>query len=557
MAITKQQFEELGLQLVNGPSGTRVIGGAGQRTPYAKEADASTLQYLQGIGITPTQLTQQQVGNPNNNEFIWVDAQGNRPNVDWTTASADKFTLSNLDSAYAQFSSQKAQPVAQTPSPTVTPEVDHAGDPNWIPVKVGNGIAYIPKGSAAEANMQNIGTNNTSNLANMPSSPTISRVGNDFFYTNGAGQNVPMDEALFKNLGINETFVKDGASVPLQQAVTGRVGPADISGASPNIPTSSVSPANPVSLTGATGSTSSAASTVAGAIANANAILNAMAAEKTAAQNSEDKLTKEIDALIGENTGRGAAQASAEEAQQVNAIKKSIADVSAQLKSKVAEYNALSTQNEGRAVTMNSIIGSEAQIQKAKASEIGMLNATLLGLQGQATAAQDAADRAVELKYDDIEAKLNAKIQQLQLLQPKLTEEEKIRSQALTEYYNQQKQLVTDQKAQDKKFSDVKITALGNNMPLSLAQEAERLFNAGRVDEAYAKMSKYTGTVSGDNPTDDTKKIIQEFSKSLASWDLVGTREQFIRRLQANYPDIDPNSISDYVYHTYQDGYNK
>jgi hypothetical protein len=51
------------------------------------------------------------------------------------------------------------------------------------------------------------------------------------------------------------------------------------------------------------------------------------------------------------------------------------------------------------------------------------------------------------------------------------------------------------------------------------------------------------------------EKILADFTKTLTSWDKEGTREQFIRVLQAQNPDIDPSDIARKVYEVYPDGY--
>lgn len=64
---------------------------------------------------------------------------------------------------------------------------------------------------------------------------------------------------------------------------------------------------------------------------------------------------------------------------------------------------------------------------------------------------------------------------------------------------------------------------------------------------------------SGESESEDSK-IITKFNADLATPNLLkvaGTREQFIRQLQAKYPEIDPSDIATAVYSTYPDGYEK
>jgi hypothetical protein len=63
----------------------------------------------------------------------------------------------------------------------------------------------------------------------------------------------------------------------------------------------------------------------------------------------------------------------------------------------------------------------------------------------------------------------------------------------------------------------------------------------------------------GEPSTKETpeEKLLTNFKDDLFDWDMTGTREQLIRKLQAKYPEIDPNDISRKVYETYPNGYDQ
>jgi len=54
---------------------------------------------------------------------------------------------------------------------------------------------------------------------------------------------------------------------------------------------------------------------------------------------------------------------------------------------------------------------------------------------------------------------------------------------------------------------------------------------------------------------DDTQKTVDKFNTDVSSWNMESTREQFIRQMQARYPDIEPSDIERKVYETYPNGY--
>ena len=97
MALTKQQFEQSGLKLINWEGGTQIIGAPG--TPYARAVDPQTLQYLSSIGVTPTQLSRvpRPGSNPMMNETIWVDPSGAPVDFDWNTSGGTTFTMPVLE----------------------------------------------------------------------------------------------------------------------------------------------------------------------------------------------------------------------------------------------------------------------------------------------------------------------------------------------------------------------------------------------------------------------------------------------------------------------------
>lgn len=264
---------------------------------------------------------------------------------------------------------------------------------------------------------------------------------------------------------------------------------------SPNIPARYVQPATPLGITNPPAGADTAGGMVAGAAAGVqsyNDYLAMLTPAETDTSKTSDAITSQINTLLGQDIGRGAAQLSAEKSVGLPGLNRQVADINAQILSRTAQYNKLSVGLEGKPITMNSIIGGQAQIRKAEAADIGLLQAVALGLQGQVAAAQGAADRAVDLKYDDIEQQIDIRLKQLDLLQPKLDAEEKRRSQALELYLNDQKDRAAEEKDSEKQFQNYKLDAIAAGLTVEAAQKAEQLYNQGRVDEAYATVAAST-----------------------------------------------------------------
>ncbi|HYK01301.1 MAG TPA: hypothetical protein VE974_06065 [Thermoanaerobaculia bacterium] len=75
--------------------------------------------------------------------------------------------------------------------------------------------------------------------------------------------------------------------------------------------------------------------------------------------------------------------------------------------------------------------------------------------------------------------------------------------------------------------------------------------------KTYAPTKAKTSTAASSSSSTD--KTVAAFRAALASrtnLNRAGTREQFIRELQAKYPNIEPSDVARAVYETYPDGYN-
>jgi hypothetical protein len=229
-----------------------------------------------------------------------------------------------------------------------------------------------------------------------------------------------------------------------------------ISATPKQITTSSLTGTGTTSLPGATGTgVNEAGAMVAGASTNIAEIMKQMTPPETEADKKQQSLLDQMASLVGDQANKAADQLTAEQSAGLPDLKKQFADINAQILSKVAAYNALQTDLEGKPITMNSIIGAQAQVQKVQASEIGLLQARAQGLQGQIEVAQQTANRAVDLKYSTIEAKLNVYQAQLNALQPTLNKEEKLQAQAQQILLDQQKQAIADTKSKEKEQNSI------------------------------------------------------------------------------------------------------
>ena len=168
--------------------------------------------------------------------------------------------------------------------------------------------------------------------------------------------------------------------------------------------------------------------------------------------------------LIGQTGGQAQELAAQEQAQGLEQKRQAYQDLSNQIQVKNAEYKQLQDQfgmltatNEGKPITMNSIIGAQAQINRvqqatlnSKASEIGMITAQAQAMQGNIELAQETAKRAVDLKFANKFEEIAILQSQLKVLEPTLNAQEKARAEQLKLQYEQERNEAAVSLANDK-----------------------------------------------------------------------------------------------------------
>ena len=179
---------------------------------------------------------------------------------------------------------------------------------------------------------------------------------------------------------------------------------------------------------------------------------NEIDAPDTATQTEADRLRGEASALLPATAGKSQALADEESRLGIPDMSKRLAGINADILSKTAEYEATvkGMEGTGRGLTTTIVRGQQAQARQQAASEIGLLQARALGLQGQIDSATKTADRAIDLKYASIEDAINIKMKQLELLGPELDKDERRQAAALERQYADQKEKLNELKAEQK-----------------------------------------------------------------------------------------------------------
>ena len=248
-------------------------------------------------------------------------------------------------------------------------------------------------------------------------------------------------------------------------------------------------------------------------------------------QTKLDTLISDFEGTMGENEGRGAEQLAQEEAQGVQQKKETLTAIQDNIRTKMAEFNQLQTQLaelsanvEGRPMTMQSIVGSQSQIQNklmaqknSFAADIGLLQAQALGAQGRLNDAQAAADRAVDLKYMDIQQRLQNQATLIGLYEGKLSKEEQTRANAINLYLKDQERIINDKKEQEKLIQQAMTIAASNGFT---SDQIADVANSATLTEAYQKLAHYTPQTVGAPVTKSLGPDLYQWNEKIGNWEL-------------------------------------
>lgn len=215
---------------------------------------------------------------------------------------------------------------------------------------------------------------------------------------------------------------------------------------------------------------------VAGATATSDYIKNLY--PETEGSKLNQTFLNDIVSLTSDYGQKGADQLKAEQDAGIGTMKQEYADLSGQIATKTAEYNALQTaedklvtskEGQGRGLTLSDISGQQGAIRRqflaeknAKASEIGLIQAQAQAKQGQISQAQATVDRSIDLKYSTIENQLKVKQAQLEALKPYLDKEEKILAERRQVILDREAQDLADKKAAEKQKTDAVLNLMSD-----------------------------------------------------------------------------------------------
>ena len=222
---------------------------------------------------------------------------------------------------------------------------------------------------------------------------------------------------------------------------------------------------------------------------------------ETTAQAEQSDLGKKIAELTGQKEGKISDQTALEEQQNIPQLRKDLGGVNAQITTKMAEYDQAFVKMQGEeqarvgsaTVSDRRLTQRQSQLQREKASEIGLLQAQSLNLQGQVALAQDAVKLAIDNKYNGIDAQINTYTAQLNALMPTLNREDAIQAQAQLQMANDLKQQQTDKKEEDTKIQNLALTAQTNGADGALVNQISKAKTIYEAMEIAGQLATTTG----------------------------------------------------------------
>ena len=226
-------------------------------------------------------------------------------------------------------------------------------------------------------------------------------------------------------------------------------------------------------------------------------------ATETPEQKASFDLSKEIAKLIGDTAGKTAFEIQQQEELQAP-LEKQLTSVNNQIDALVAEQQRLLTEQQGKPITMNSIIGAQAQIRAVLNSDIFTLTARANALLGNIALAEKQIERAVNAKFGPIEEEIAIKRAQRAAIADIVSKDERTQLDALEAADRAKELQIAEDKAREKEIQGIMLDAI----------------NAGITDQ------NILDSISA-------AKTVEEAAKLLAA----SAPDTNVSALQAKYPD--------------------
>ena len=181
-----------------------------------------------------------------------------------------------------------------------------------------------------------------------------------------------------------------------------------------------------------------------------------MEATKTPDQKrQEDLILQQMESLAGIE-GKAAYKAQLEQ-EKLDPLEKQINDLSTEMASLKNEKARLLAEERGKPITLNSIIGTQAQINAVMDSKIFGISSMIDALNGNIARAEKSIERAINAKYGVLEERAAIAKSQLEAIKPLLDKQEKLQADALDAENERRKQQLSNLKQSEKDIQNLKL----------------------------------------------------------------------------------------------------
>lgn len=203
-----------------------------------------------------------------------------------------------------------------------------------------------------------------------------------------------------------------------------------------------------------------------------------------------------IQGLYNQLTGKGQRQQALEQQAGLPQISKEVQELSNELTTKKASFDAEANRISGNAMTQEGLIGRTARLRREEAVELGGLSALLQAKQGNLESAKSEIDRTLKFEFEPVETQITALKDFYTMNQNDLSESQKI---------NLQARIARDQKATDF-FYDIKKSAYTDALASGNKDLIGAISKAKSSDEVGQAVLTYQAKGSGV-PKDVSEKI--------------------------------------------------
>jgi hypothetical protein len=219
-------------------------------------------------------------------------------------------------------------------------------------------------------------------------------------------------------------------------------------------------------------------------------------------QKQYDELTGQLTGLMKQTEGQGADLQAEMDKQGVGAAVQQVKELSlksAQLKGELDKFDVegeqLKARLEEQAIPTGLIVGQQAQLQKqrdltrlSKAAELSSTIALTQAYQGNAQLGMELAQKAVDMKYQPLIAKIETLKTQIGFASDKMNRTDQNRAKIIGFLLDQQLETVNTKKQSESKIQELAIQAAANGAPLALIKAMQ---SSGDPAKAASLASKY------------------------------------------------------------------